>query len=123
VSIPISSLEEGIRLVKAGQAGEAIYHLRMAIVEEPGNPIAHEYLGAAFAYEHDRDSAILELQEAVRLNPENAAFRYNLGQGYEVIGDLKSACMEYATALSINPDYRLARSAHYALDRSTYTQS
>lgn len=104
-------LEKGIKLVRDGRASDAIWHLRMAIVNEPGNASAHEYLGAAFAYEQDTESAILELQEAVRLSPKNAAYRYNLGQALETAGRTHAARIEYETALRISPSYSRALSA------------
>lgn len=104
-------LKEGIRLVRSGQVSEALWHLRMAIVNEPGNPVAHEYLGAAFAYEQDTESAILEMQEAVRLNPRNAAYRYNLGQILEIAGRVAEARLEYETALRLSPTYARALTA------------
>ncbi len=112
-----SDLEEGVRLVKEGRAPEAVTHLRMAIINQPGNPKAHEFLGAAFAFEGDTESAILELKEAVRLSPGNAAYHYNLGQAYETAGRYDMARDAYQSSLNVNPGYARARAALATVSR------
>ena len=94
-----------------GSFGVAIEELENATREDPENPRAFSFLGAAYAESERYNSAIGAFKRAADIKPNDPAVHYNLAQAYEVAGVPMEAWFEYKRALDINPRYGLARGA------------
>jgi tetratricopeptide (TPR) repeat protein len=74
------------------------------IDKEPGVPLAHNNLGAAYLSKGLYDTAIAHYQTALRLKPDDAEAHNNLGNAYSLKGLFDTAIAHYQTALRLKPD-------------------
>lgn len=105
-----ASREEGLRLIRAGQASEAIAILEKLLTADPDDAHVHMLLGAAYNLKHDRLHAIHHFEEAVRIE-ETPKTYYNLGLVYEAAHRVDEAVRQYRMALELEPSYELAKAA------------
>ena len=61
--------QDGIRLMLAGRADEAIAKVRLAVAQEPEHPSYHFNLGALLMQQDDNRGAIEEFSRAIALDP------------------------------------------------------
>lgn len=115
MDIPPSSpsKEEGVRLLKAGQLGEAIGVFESVVQSQPDDPQLHTYLGVAYNRKGDRLRAISHFEESLRLRETPQSY-YNLGQIYESVNRVDEAVRQYRMAAEMDRGYTMAREA---LDR------
>jgi tetratricopeptide (TPR) repeat protein len=105
----------GSALLRKGQPGEAISHLREAIRLEPDDALAHDNLGSALAREGQMDEAIGQYREAIRLKPDDADAHNNLGSALGTKGQMDEAIGQFQEALRLKPNFALA---HHNLARA-----
>jgi tetratricopeptide (TPR) repeat protein len=92
-----------------GQYDAAIAEWAKAMELSPGDPKAHNNLGAALAGKGSLDAAIAEFRKAMELRPEYAEAHYNLGGALARQGKVEEAIAQYRRTLEINPQYAEAR--------------
>lgn len=102
--------EEGIRLMKAGQFGEAIDVLGQLVEQDPEDPELQGYLGIAYFQKGDKLHAIRHLEESVNIQ-ETPRMYYNLGLVYEAAYREDEAIRQYKMALDMDSNYTLAQKA------------
>lgn len=105
-----SSKEDGLLLLKAGQAEEAIQALEQALAVDSDDYETHMYLGAAYHQNADRLHSIHHFEESLRLQ-ETAKGYYNLGLVYEAVHRYDEAVRQYRMALELDADYAKAQDA------------
>lgn len=112
---------DGIRLLQAGQAREALTAFDKAIHLKPTYAEAYRKRGIVHHSLTQYDRAIKDYDEAVHLNPDSSEIYYDRANAYSDSGQPERALKDYDTALRLNPRYAQAyynRSlAHLALDR------
>ncbi|MGH9360987.1 MAG: tetratricopeptide repeat protein, partial [Thermoanaerobaculia bacterium] len=102
-----------------GSWDEAIQAARSALVENPRDVDAREYLGIAiYRGKRDSEESVRLLREALQIDPQHYGARFQLAQVLMKTGRLDLAELEYLTAIRTNPrsaapHHRLA--AMYAL--------
>lgn len=120
-SVPGEGWQEGMNLLVAGKANEAIAVLQQFIQNQPESFEGHNYLGVALAQNKRFDEAITTLQKATKLNAQSAQARFNLGLAFEGANRKESARKEFQSALQLDPKYAAATHAISRLDAETAT--
>src|SRR5690606_15015755 len=69
--IPMTRLQYGSYLARAGIFPEALEHLRAAVELEPDDPTGHAELGTALALGGDLEAATKELEHTLELAPDD----------------------------------------------------
>ena len=108
-------LRQGLEAFQVGDWDRAVQELEIATKEDPEDPHAFSFLGAAYAQQGRQNLAIGAFKKAVDLDPKSARAHYNLAQACEAAGVLTEAWFEYRKALELDPWYGLARGALAAL--------
>lgn len=101
-------LDEGEKLLAAGDYEAAQRAFERAIEAAPELAVAHSKVGVALAQQGQHDAAIARFARAVRLDPAYAPAYNNLGNAYKAKGMLDEAVAAYQRALAIDPDYWIA---------------
>lgn len=97
------SVDHAARLLDRGQYGRAAHALLRTLVLTPNNPLAHYYLGQAYAGLGLPAAARRQFAEAVRLAPQNSAFHAALGRAYRDAGNETTAVAELEEAIRREP--------------------
>ncbi len=109
------TLRQGLEAFQVGDWDTAVQQLELATKEDPEDPHAFSFLGAAYAQQGRQNLAIGAFKKAVELDPKSARAHYNLAQACEAAGVITEAWFEYRKALELDPWYGLARGALAAL--------
>lgn len=88
-----------------GQGDQALALLRSAVGQDPGHPVANQYLGVVLAQRGQFPEAIAALQTAVRGMPNNPGLLCNLGMLQSGQGDHEAAAESFQAAIRLKPDY------------------
>jgi Flp pilus assembly protein TadD len=91
-------VDDGARLVTAGDYGAAARVLLRAIAVAPDGARAHYYLGLAYGRLGLPAGALSQLERAVRLAPGEARYHAGLGEAYREAGDAARARAELEEA-------------------------
>lgn len=77
---------------------------RDTVAKRPGNPRAHNNLGAALQAAGDLDEAIEHYHRAIELLPAYAEAHFNLGETLQARGKSQSAIEHYQRGLELKPE-------------------
>ena len=105
------SWQQGLELLKQGNAQEAEQLLRQVISIDTLSFEGNLYLGVALAQQGRSQEAVTPLSTAVNIDPNHAAAHYNLGLALQHAGDAHRAISEYEATLAIKPDHPKASQA------------
>lgn len=103
-----TALNQGQRLVDAGQYPEAIVVLEQAIAQDSTNASTFISLGVAQAYTGDQPAAIEAFEQALRLDSTRSTAYYNLGAIAVANGRPALAEERFRAALANDPRHRNA---------------
>ncbi len=106
------TLQEAVKLHKAGHSHEALQIYRKILAVQPDQVDALNLSGVANLELSHFGEAVKLLQAAVRLQPRYAEAHNNLGNALQAAGRLDEAAAAYRRATGIKPDYA---EAHYNL--------
>lgn len=95
-----------------GGAEEALRQAKAALLENPGNPVAHMNGGLALEALGHLDAAKEEIQKSITSKPDYALAYFNIGQLFIDMKDYDHAIDNFKKALVLQPGYTLA---HYDL--------
>jgi serine/threonine-protein kinase len=93
-----------------GRREDAIEELRAALVLQPANDEAHEYLGLTIAETGHLDEGISEIQTAITLRPNYWGHYYALGYVYLTAGRHREAVNAFRRLTELQPDNALGLS-------------
>lgn len=95
-------LEEGRRLVDAGDYNGAIAVYQQAANLDPKNAKIHSGIGYLYAQQGNFQPALAAYRRALAINPENGDFYYAVGYIKGNLGDIAGAKEAYRRAIQIN---------------------
>jgi tetratricopeptide (TPR) repeat protein len=95
-------LEDGKRLVDAGDYNGAIAVYQQAAALEPKNAKIHSGIGYLYAQQGNFPAALASYRRAIAINPNNSDFFYAVGYIKGNMGDTKGAKEAYRRAIQIN---------------------
>ncbi len=104
-------LEEGKRLLQAGEFQQAMETLYGATQTDPSDTRPYGYLGMALVRLGDLNNGIAWLQGAAAQTPQDAGAHYNLAVALTQAQRLPEAKSSLETALSLNPAHLQAKAA------------
>jgi tetratricopeptide (TPR) repeat protein len=103
------ALQRALRHHHARRLREAAALYRLALADDPYEPIALQNLGL-IALENQRYRYAAELiAKATVRSPNDAGVHYNLGLALQQLGRLEAAAASYAEAFRLRPDFAEAR--------------
>jgi len=102
---PEDWFQEGCRLTEENHLTEAVEALRIAIINEPTNPLFHFHLADTLYRQHKPDAAIERYHIAAELDHNFLEAWTQLGCVLTEIGDLNGAQSAFEIALDLHPDY------------------
>lgn len=108
---PAYFLNEGMRLLQAGDFTSALAALQSAVQQNPQDGRAYGYLGIAYARLGDLNASVYALQEAARLQPQDSNAQYNLAVGLMQAQRAGEARTALEQALRLNPGNQRAQAA------------
>lgn len=97
------AVEEATELMLEGEYHEALVKLRDVIRDDPRNPYAFHYTGAALFELGQFDAAAAAYRAAVRIAPRYAGARVGLSHCLRIMEETRSAMYEAREALKIAP--------------------
>lgn len=97
---------EGVRLLNAGQVGQAIMHFEAAVTQDMDNAEAWRYLGQAQAENENESAAIAALLKCISIDPYNLKALMMLGVSYTNDFEEGRALNYLKTWLLHHPDYQ-----------------
>ncbi len=109
----VSTKEEGLRLLKAGELDAAIKTLE-TLRQQIEDAQVCAYLGAAYSQKGERLRAIRAFEEALRIKETPKAY-FNLAVMYEAVGRMDEAVREYRMAIELDSEYAPAQKAIHRL--------
>ncbi|MBN4004492.1 tetratricopeptide repeat protein [Nostoc sp. LPT] len=95
-------LEEGRRLVNAGDYGGAIAVYQQAASIDPKNAKIHSGIGYLYAQQGNYQAALTAYRRAIAINPNNSDFYYAVGYIKANLGDTRGAKEGYRRAIQLN---------------------
>jgi len=95
--------QEAIEAYRAGNYAAAAEAWQQLIELEPGNPNAHNNLGATLYYLGDLEGAVAAYQAAIALSPDATTYN-NLGVVLAEQEDFEAAIAAYEQALELDPE-------------------
>ncbi|MBW4674772.1 MAG: tetratricopeptide repeat protein [Desmonostoc geniculatum HA4340-LM1] len=95
-------LEEGRRLVDAGDYGGAIAVYQQAGRLDPKNAKIHSGIGYLYAQQGNYQAALTAYRKAIAINPNNSDFYYAVGYIKANLGDTAGAKEGYRRAIQLN---------------------
>ncbi len=87
-----------------GRSGEAVGHIRMAVMRNGRDPAFHHNLGNILRALDRPAEAISCYERALALAPASVDTLYNLGNTYQDLGDPERAAAYFEQALHLNPE-------------------
>ncbi|AKG22113.1 tetratricopeptide repeat protein [Calothrix sp. 336/3] len=98
-------LNEGRKLVDAGDYNGAIAIYQQAASLEPKNASIHSGIGYLYAIQNNMRASLAAYKRAVALNPNNGDYQYALGYVSATLGDIKGAKNAYRQAIQANRNH------------------
>jgi tetratricopeptide (TPR) repeat protein len=95
-------LEDGRRLVKAGDYNGAISVYQQAVAIEPKNAKIHSGMGYLYAIQGNFQAALAAYRRALGIDPNNGDFFYAVGYIKGNLGDTAGAKEAYRKAIQLN---------------------
>ncbi len=95
-------LEEGRRLVDAGDYGGAIAVYQQAARLDPKNAKIHSGIGYLYAQQGNYQAALTAYRRAIAINPNNSDFYYAVAYIKANLGDTPGAKEGYRRAIQLN---------------------
>jgi tol-pal system protein YbgF len=114
---PEAVYQQGLDLIKAGDAAKARETLTKFLDQNPNSKLAanaHYWIGETYYNEKNYDQAILEFQEVIKTYPDSEkapAAMLKQGMAFKAIGDPKSAAYVYRKLIEQYPKSEEARAA------------
>lgn len=107
----MSTREEGLDLLRRGDAEGAVLPLQRAVREDPEDGRAWMALGIALCQSCRTGEGVQALHRAAALLPAVPAIYYNLGRGLEDLGRREEALRAYHQALELDASHAHAAAA------------
>jgi tetratricopeptide (TPR) repeat protein len=107
----VDLVQEGWRLLIAGNIAEAIFVATQATQRDSGNPEAWALLGQAKYRWGEIEDAIYEYKRAINLRPNEASYYFDLGCVYESAERWQDALLQFQRAAQIDPGSTMYRAA------------
>lgn len=99
------TLEEGRRLVDAGDYNGAIAIYQRAASLDPKNAKIHSGIGYLYAQQGNYQSALASYRRAIGIDPNNSDFYYAVGYIKGNLGDTAGAKEAYRKAIQLNRNH------------------
>ncbi|KAM9315744.1 PEX5-related protein [Gastrophryne carolinensis] len=100
------AFEEGMRKFKEGDLHMTILYLEAAILQDPNDAEAWQYLGITQAENENEQAAIVSLQRCLQLQPNNLKALMALAVSYTNVGHHQEACEALKTWIKQNHRYK-----------------
>ncbi|XP_063298771.1 PEX5-related protein [Pelobates fuscus] len=100
------AFEEGMRKLKEGDLPLTILYLEAAILQDPNDAEAWQYLGITQAENENEQAAIVSLQRCLQLQPNNLKALMALAVSYTNIGHQQEAYEALKSWIKQNPKYK-----------------
>ncbi|XP_073482373.1 PEX5-related protein isoform X2 [Aquarana catesbeiana] len=101
-----AAFEEGMKKLKEGDLPLTILYLEAAILQDPNDAEAWQYLGITQAENENEQAAIVSLQRCLQLQPNNLKALMALAVSYTNIGHQQDAYEALKTWIKQNPRYK-----------------
>ncbi len=99
-----AEIYRGMEAYTQAELADARSHFEAAIRQDPGVPLAHDYLGSTFLALGDPKAAIDAYKKATELAPERAAINLNLAFAYLEAGRLDAAQSGFELVTQLAPE-------------------
>ncbi|XP_053566143.1 PEX5-related protein [Bombina bombina] len=100
------AFEEGMKKLKEGELPLTILYLEAAILQDPNDAEAWQYLGITQAENENEQAAIVSLQRCLQLQPNNLKALMALAVSYTNIGHQQQAYEALKMWMKQNPRYK-----------------
>ncbi|KAM4695308.1 PEX5-related protein [Discoglossus pictus] len=100
------AFEEGMKKLKEGDLPLTILYLEAAILQDPNDAEAWQYLGITQAENENEQAAIVSLQRCLQLQPNNLKALMALAVSYTNMGHQQEAYEALKTWMKQNPRYK-----------------
>ncbi|XP_066446183.1 PEX5-related protein isoform X2 [Eleutherodactylus coqui] len=100
------AFEEGMKKLKEGDLPVTILYLEAAILQDPNDAEAWQYLGITQAENENEQAAIVSLQRCLQLQPNNLKALMALAVSYTNMGHQNEAYEALKTWMKQNPRYK-----------------
>ncbi|XP_063772390.1 PEX5-related protein isoform X1 [Pseudophryne corroboree] len=101
-----AAFEEGMKKLKEGDLPMTILYLEAAILQDPNDAEAWQYLGITQAENENEQAAIVSLQRCLQLQPNNLKALMALAVSYTNIGHQQEAYKALKMWMKQNPRYK-----------------
>ncbi|XP_042677041.1 PEX5-related protein isoform X2 [Centrocercus urophasianus] len=100
------AFEEGLKKMKEGDLHVTILYLEAAILQEPNDAEAWQFLGITQAENENEQAAIVALQRCLELQPNNLKALMALAVSYTNTGHQQEAYQALRNWIKLNPKYK-----------------